>query len=173
MAVAAGALQIAAIKKQQQASEAQGYKSGGFTPDGAEDEVAGVVHAGEWVASQKLVKDPKTRPILEALDYAQRTNTIGSLSAEDVSSSITAPAVLAKSASLLSSVPQRIVVDNSVDNSSSNSTMKEVAEVIGSLKQRLDEPFITVNSVTGETGMKQAQDEYERLIRNKTPKSRR
>lgn len=173
MAVAAGALQIAAIKKQQQASESQGYKSGGFTPDGAEDEVAGVVHAGEWVASQKLVKDPKTRPILEALDYAQRTNTIGSLSAEDVSSSITAPAVLAKSASLLSSVPQRIVVDNSVDNSSSNSTMKEVAEVIGSLKQRLDEPFITVNSVTGETGMKQAQDEYERLIRNKTPKSRR
>lgn len=173
MAVAAGALQIAAIKKQQQASEAQGYKSGGFTPDGAEDEVAGVVHAGEWVASQKLVKDPKTRPILEALDYAQRTNTIGSLSAEDVSSSITAPAVLAKSASLLSSVPQRIVVENSVDNSSSNSTMKEVAEVIGSLKQRLDEPFITVNSVTGETGMKQAQDEYERLIRNKTPKSRR
>lgn len=173
MAIAAGALQIAAIKKQQQASEAQGYKSGGFTPDGAEDEVAGVVHAGEWVASQKLVKDPKTRPILEALDYAQRTNTIGSLSAEDVSSSITAPAVLAKSASLLSNVPQRIVVDNSVDNSSSNSTMKEVAEVIGSLKQRLDEPFITVNSVTGETGMKQAQDEYERLIRNKTPKSRR
>lgn len=173
MAVAAGALQIAAIKKQQQASEAQGYKSGGFTPDGAEDEVAGVVHAGEWVASQKLVNDPKTRPILEALDYAQRTNTIGSLSAEDVSSSITAPAVIAKSASLLNSVPQRIVVDNSVDNSSSNSTMKEVAEVIGSLKQRLDEPFITVNSVTGETGMKQAQDEYERLIRNKTPKSRR
>lgn len=173
MAVAAGALQIAAIKKQQQASEAQGYKSGGFTPDGAEDEVAGVVHAGEWVASQKLVNDPKTRPILEALDYAQRTNTRGSLSAEDVSSSITAPAVIAKSASLLNSVPQRIVVDNSVDNSSSNSTMKEVAEVIGSLKQRLDEPFITVNSVTGETGMKQAQDEYERLIRNKTPKSRR
>lgn len=173
MAVAAGALQIASIKKQQQASEAQGYKSGGFTPDGAEDEVAGVVHAGEWVASQKLVNDPKTRPILEALDYAQRTNTIGSLSAEDVSSSITAPAVIAKSASLLNSVPQRIVVDNSVDNSSSNSTMKEVAEVIGSLKQRLDEPFITVNSVTGETGMKQAQDEYERLIRNKTPKSRR
>ena len=33
--------------------------------------------------------------------------------------------------------------------------------------------FLTVNSVTGETGMKQAQDEYDKLIRNKTPKSRR
>jgi len=41
------------------------------------------------------------------------------------------------------------------------------------LKERLDAPFMTVNSVTGETGMKQAQDEYEKLIRNKTPKSRR
>lgn len=173
MAVAAGALQVAAIKKQQQASEAQGYMTGGFTPDGAEDEVAGVVHAGEWVASQKLVKNPKARPILEALDYAQRTNTIGSLSAETVSSTITAPAVLAKSASMLGNAPQRIVVENSVDNSSSNSTMKEMAGVIASLKQRLDEPFITVNSVAGEAGMKQAQEEYDRLIRNKTPKSRR
>ncbi len=39
--------------------------------------------------------------------------------------------------------------------------------------QRLDEPFVTVNSVTGDIGMKQAQDEYAKLIRNKTPKSRR
>ena len=38
---------------------------------------------------------------------------------------------------------------------------------------RLDEPFVTVNSVTGDIGMKQALDEYCKLIRNKTPKSRR
>ena len=31
MAVAAGAMQVAAIKKQQQASQAQGYGEGGFT----------------------------------------------------------------------------------------------------------------------------------------------
>lgn len=133
--------------------------------------MAGVVHAGEWVASQKLVKDPRTRPILEALDNAQRTNTIGSLSAVDVSSTITAPAVMARSVAQ-NNVPQRIVVENNADSSSST-TMKEVAEVISSLKQRLDEPFITVNSVTGEAGMKQAQDEYDKLIKNKTPKSRR
>ena len=39
MAVAAGAIQIAAIKKQQQQSEATGYESGGFTPKGKSDEV--------------------------------------------------------------------------------------------------------------------------------------
>ena len=173
MAVAAGALQIAAIKKQQQASEAQGYKAGGFTPDGSEDEVAGVVHAGEWVASQRLVKNPHTRPILEALDYAQRTNTIGSLSAETVSTAITAPARLAQAASSFSQVPQKIVVENQEQNASSLRSITEMTQVIGALKKRLDEPFVTVNSVTGDIGMKQAQDEYQKLMRNKTPKSRR
>ena len=168
-AVAAGMLQVAAIKKQQQASEAQGYASGGFTPEGRVDEPVGVVHAGEWVASQRLVHNPATRPILEALDYAQRTNTIGSLSAADVSSSITAPAVLANSAVRSQSVPQQVIVQNVPEAPSDNG----LTETIRLLRERLDEPFLTVNSVTGETGIKQAQDEYEKLIRNKTPKSRR
>ena len=169
MAVAAGMLQVAAIKKQQQASEAQGYATGGFTPDGAVDEPVGVVHAGEWVASQKLVKNPATRPLLEALDYAQRTNSIGSLSASDVSQSITAPAVLAQSAVRAQSVPQQVIVQNVPEPTPDNG----LADTIRLLRDRLDEPFLTVNSVTGETGMKQAQDEYDKLIRNKTPKSRR
>nr|ACM91056.1 hypothetical protein CKO_01853 [uncultured bacterium 34R1] len=97
MAVAAGMMQVAAIKKQQQASQAQGYAEGGFTRPGRVDEVAGVVHAGEWVASQRLLASPVARPLIEALDYAQRTNTIGSLRQTDVSRTITAPAVLAQS----------------------------------------------------------------------------
>ena len=71
-------IQIAAIKKQQQASEAQGYAQGGFTPQGRVNEEVGIVHAGEWVASQKLLASPVARPLINALDYAQRTNTIGS-----------------------------------------------------------------------------------------------
>lgn len=168
-AIAAGMLQVAAIKKQQQASEAQGYVSGGFTRSGRKDEVAGVVHAGEWVASQDLVKSPVTRPIIEALDYAQRTNTIGSLNAKDVSRTITAPHVLADNTINNKDKPLQVIVQNSAD--STNNHM--VADTINRLCDRLDEPFLTVNSVTGETGMKQAQDEYHKLIRNKTPKSRR
>ena len=71
MAIAAGMIQIAAIKKQQQASEAQGYAQGGFTPQGRVNEEVGVVHAGEWVASQKLLASPVARPLINALDYAQ------------------------------------------------------------------------------------------------------
>ena len=155
MAVAAGALQIAAIKKQQQASEAQGYSKGGFTPKGAVDEEVGVVHAGEWVASQKLLANPVARPLINALDYAQRTNTIGSLRSVDVSRAV-APQLVAQSA------PTIVVEQNS-----------EYIYIMKRLAERLDEPFVTVNTITGDNGIKKAQDEYDKLIRNKSPKSKR
>ena len=66
-------------------------------------------------------------------------------------------------------VPQQVIIQNAPDNAQES----ELSETIRLLRDRLDEPFLTVNSVTGETGMKQAQDEYDKLIRNKTPKSRR
>ena len=167
MAVAAGMIQIAAIKKQQQASEAQGYSAGGFTPDGRSDEPVGIVHAGEWVASQKLVKSPKTRPIIEALEYAQRTNTIGSLAAADVSRSITAPMLLA-------SQPQQSVQPNVVVNVPTQpSSNTKIEQTLDRLNERLNEPFVTVATVTGDKGINKAQDDYERLLRNKSPKTRK
>ena len=170
MAVAAGAIQIAAIKKQQQASEAQGYAEGGFTPPGGKYEEAGVVHKGEWVASQALVNNPRTRPLLEALDYAQRTNTIGSITAADVSRTITAPAVLAAQPSA-----PTVVNNNSVLPESERvaATLSTLDSTISSLKDRLNEPFVTVNTVTGEHGIQHAQDEYDKLMRNKSPKSQK
>lgn len=167
MAVAAGAIQIAAIKKQQQASEAQGYAEGGFTPPGRKDEPVGVVHAGEWVASQKLVNNPQTRPLLEALDYAQRTNTIGSLTATDVSRSITAPMVLA-------SQPQAApVVNVNVPPQVAPAADERLYATLDRLDERLNEPFVTVNTVTGDHGIQRAQEEYDRLMKNRLPKSRK
>ena len=173
-AVAAGLLQVEAIKKQQEASSAQGYSKGGFTGDGGKYEVAGVVHKGEWVASQDLLHSPVARPMIEALDYAQRTNTIGSLRSEDVSRSIVAPSVYAQSAQPSQTViVQQSGSDAQTEIAATHAALKEYAEVIRQLKDRLNEPFVTVNTVTGDTGIKQAQDEYEQLMRNKTPKSRR
>ena len=161
MAVAAGAIQIASIKKQAQASEAQGYAEGGFTRPGGKYEPAGVVHAGEWVASQKLLASPVARPLINALDYAQRTNTIGSLNSEDVSSSITASNSLAR------------IADSGASGAMVVAALSRFAEVGERLNNRLDEPFTTVNTVTGDYGIKKAEDEYARLINNKTPKSKR
>lgn len=167
MAVAAGMLQIATIKKQQQASEAQGYMEGGFTPPGKKDQEVGVVHAGEWVASQALVNNPRTRPLLEALDYAQRTNTIGSIRMADVSRTITAPAVLASKSDAPTNVNNTYITNpQPVENGEYAATMRRLAD-------RLDQPFVTVNTVIGDHGIQQAEAEYDRLMKNKSPKSRK
>ena len=161
MAVAAGAIQIAAIKKQQQASEAQGYSQGGFTKPGRVDEPAGIVHAGEWVASQKLLANPVARPMIEALDRAQRTNTIGSLKAEDVSRSIRANDSIAR------------IAEDGGAAALLVAAMAQNSQAVDALVDRLNEPFVTVNTVTGDHGIKQAEDEYSRLMDNITPKSKR
>lgn len=158
MAVAAGAIQIASIKKQQQAAEAQGYSQGGFTKPGAVNEPAGIVHAGEWVASQRLLANPVARPMIEALDYAQRTNTIGSLRADDVSRSITANNTLVR------------IAEGDGSSALMVAAAVRMSHTVDSLTERLNEPFVTVNTVTGDRGIKQAQDEYSRLVNNVTSK---
>ena len=84
IALAAGAIQIATIKKQQQAQEA-GYYEGGFTGGSSYRREAGVVHEGEFVANHNAVNNPQLLPALRLIDVAQRNNTVGRLTAADVS----------------------------------------------------------------------------------------
>lgn len=165
-AVAAGMVQVAAIKKEQQAAESQGYAEGGFTPSGPKYREVGVVHAGEWVASQKLVNNPRTRQIIEALDYAQRTNTVGSISAFDVSRSITAPMVRAAEVNVPVSAGSDPYYVQTQDSERLN-------ESLDKLNKRLDEPFVTVNTVAGDYGIQKAQNDYNKLMKNKSPKSKK
>ena len=158
VALAMGATQVTLLKKQQQAAEAQGYAEGGFTKPGRKYEPAGIVHAGEWVASQKLLANPVARPMIEALDYAQRTNTVGSLRPDDVSRAITANNSLVRIAE--SDGSSALMVAAAV----------QMSHTVDNLTDRLNEPFITVNTVTGKYGYKQAEDEYTRLMNNITPK---
>jgi len=163
MATAAGLAQVATIKKQH-AAEAAGYSKGGFTPEGRVDEPVGVVHAGEWVASKKLVDNPATRPAIEALEFAQRNNRIGELSSAAVTRTVTAPAVIAQAAAD-GSMEQAILAMSAV--------IDRYRETMTRLDDRLDLPFVTVNTVSGDLGIKQAQDEYQRLENNTLPKSKR
>ncbi len=161
MAIAAGAIQIATIKKQQQASQAQGYSKGGFTKPGPVDEPAGVVHAGEWVASQKLLANPVARPMIDALDHAQRTNTIGSLRPDDVSRSITANNSLVR------------IAEGDGSSTLMVAAAVRMSQTVDNLTDRLNEPFVTINTVTGDHGINAAKSEYDRLMSNKSPKSRK
>ena len=88
LAVAAGAIQIATIKKQHEA-QAAGYYEGGFTSrDPNNRREVGVVHANEFVANHQAVANPALSPVLRLIDTAQRNNTVGSLTAADVSNAL-------------------------------------------------------------------------------------
>lgn len=157
LAVAQGAIQIATIKKQHDA-EAAGYSKGGFTKDGNIDEPAGIVHAGEWVASQALVKSPKTRPLINALEHAQRNNTIGTFKL----GGFVPPRQPERTA--IQTAPQ------TETNAYLTTVMGEMTNVFNRLNEQLNKPFVTINTVTGDYGIKKAQDDYNRLMKNKNPK---
>lgn len=161
LATANGLVQIALLKKQQQAAEAEGYAEGGFTRKGGKYEPAGIVHAGEWVASQKLLANPVARPLIEALDYAQRTNTLGSLKSEDVSRAITAPTAIAQ------------IAENSPSSAILAAAVMQTSSVVRDLTDRLNEPFVTVNTVTGDYGINRALEQHRQLMKNKSPKSKK
>ena len=161
VALAMGATQVALLKKQQQAAAAQGYSKGGFTKLGPVDEPAGVVHAGEWVASQKLLANPVARPMIDALDHAQRTNTIGSLRPDDVSRSITANNSLVR------------IAEGDGSSTLMVAAAVRMSQTVDNLTDRLNEPFVTINTVTGDHGINAAKSEYDRLMSNKSPKSRK
>lgn len=86
-AVAAGMIQVATIKKQHEA-QSSGYYVGGFTGGTSYRREAGIVHEGEFVANHHAVNNSQLLPVLRLIDHAQRTNTVASLTAEDVSRSL-------------------------------------------------------------------------------------
>lgn len=83
MATAAGMLQIATIKRQHAAQD-EGYYSGGFTGGNRYRRVAGSVHEGEFVVNHDGVNNQNLMPVLRLIDRAQQNNTIGTLTASDV-----------------------------------------------------------------------------------------
>ena len=93
LAVAAGGIQIATIKKQAEAQSE--YYTGGFTGGNRYKQPAGVVHEGEFVANHQAVQNPAILPVLRLIDAAQRNNTVASLTADDVSRTLGAPAATA------------------------------------------------------------------------------
>ena len=54
-----------------------------------------------------------------------------------------------------------------------SAVMGQYQETMQRLGSRLNEPFVTVATVSGDKGIKQAQDEYQRLQNNSLPKSKR
>lgn len=134
-----------------------GFETGGYTGTGRHDEPKGIVHAGEFVANRYAVQNPAVRPVLDLIDQAQRNNTIGSLTAKDVSAVLSGVASTTNNTYYQQSVP--------ADNGMSVILLKAV-KVIDSLNKRLDEPIYTYTRATGKMGVNEAQDLVARMKNN-------
>ena len=157
MAVAAGGIQIAAIKKQH-AAESSGYYEGGFTGGSDYRRRAGIVHQGEFVASHLAVQNPNVLPFLRLIDHAQRNNTIASLSAADVSRAIAAPQATANAATATAAAPALQVVDTASGRT---------ADAIARLNENLEAGIRASVSITGEDGFERQWNRYNKMKNRK------
>ena len=157
MATAAGLLQIAAIRKQHQA-EAAGYYSGGYTGGNRYRREAGVVHEGEFVANHQAVNNSSIRPAFDLIDRAQRSNTVGSLTADDISRALGSGG---------GSAVVTPIVNVSNDNSEVRESLDGVNNAISILNQTLDDGLEIVMPIAGRSGLHRKLKDYERLLDNK------
>lgn len=157
IALAAGAVQLATIKKQHEA-EAAGYYEGGFTGGHRYRREAGVVHEGEFVANHQAVNNRQLMPVFSLLDQAQRNNRVASLRAEDVTNVMGGPASQAI-------VP--IVNVMAPDNSELSNTLEMVRETQDRLATQLEQGIGVDIPIDGENGVYRKIKRYENLLKNK------
>lgn len=162
-AIAAGMINIATIKKQHQVQEA-GYYTGGFTPLGDPRKEVGVVHANEFVANHSAVNNPNLLPVLQLIDNAQKNNTVGSLTADDITMS------LGKWHSpMITSTPTVPPDDNSsVLLGVMSSSLDRASDIMERLSTRLDEGIESYVTIDGERGFEKQYNHYKKLKANKS-----
>ena len=156
MATAAGMIQLAAIKKQHQA-EAAGYYEGGYTGGNRYRKEAGVVHEGEFVANHNAVNNSSIRPALDLIDRAQRSNTVGSLTAADITRSLGQGG---------STVVAPVVNVNS-DNTEVRQSLDGVNAAVSRLTQTLDDGIEVEVPISGRRGLHRRLQDYQRILNNK------
>lgn len=156
MATAAGMIQLAAIKKQHQA-EAAGYYDGGYTSGNRYRKEAGVVHEGEFVANHNAVNNSSIRPALDLIDRAQRSNTVGSLTADDITRSLGQG----------SSTVVAPVVNVNNDNTEVRQSLDGVNAAVSRLTQTLDDGIEVEVPISGRRGLHRRLQDYQRILNNK------
>lgn len=156
-ALAAGMLQIATIKKQHQA-EAVGYYEGGYTGGRDYRKKAGVVHEGEFVANHQAVNNPAIVPFLDFIDRAQKNNTVGSLTMDDVRRTVAG----SSSASVIAPV-----VNVQTDNEELRDALEAHRMATASLLERLSRPINAQVVLTGPDGLNAQQERLNNMLKNK------
>ena len=134
------------------------FYTGGFTSPGEWDKPQGIVHSNEFVANRFAVANPEILPVLKLIDTAQKNNTVGKLTSQDVSG-------------VLRNGGQNQATTVEVIQATDPEIKQLIAEcttVMQTVKKRFEKRIVAETYLTGKGGINQAQKEYKKLDNNKS-----
>lgn len=157
-AVAFGASQIAVAKQQRDAAKA-GYRSGGYTGTGKDDEEAGVVHKNEFVNTADAVRNPHVKRFLDVFNVAQKDGTIRMLNTSQILERARLDAV----------APVRQTVYSAptpTDDLGHIETFNRLRDTVDRLTEKLEIPIPAYTVIHGPSGSKKRNEMYDRIMKN-------
>lgn len=162
VAVAAGMLQVAAIKKQHEAAMAN-YADGGFTGPGGKYDVAGYVHRGEFVITQEALANPEVRSYVDIIDIAQRNNTVSSLKTSDFATAMEYRERVAFSPSINTMASEQ---ERQQQSDYLVAVLGQVVDALALVNKRFAGPIYAKNYVKGPYGMEDTFKLAEKMDKN-------
>jgi hypothetical protein len=106
------------------------------------------VHQGEFVANHRAVNNPNVLPVLKMLDYAQRNNTIASVTSADIAN--------AAGGGTGQTVVAPVVVHET----------ERTSQALERLNENLERGIRAAVSIDGNDGVKRNLDKYNKLLNN-------
>lgn len=161
-ALAAGAIQIASIKKQH-AAEEEGFYTGGFTGGRNYTQAAGIVHQGEFVANHQAVNNPALLPVLQLIDQAQRTNRVAQLTPADVSRAIIAPQTTAAATRQTATATTQAAATTPQTLQIINTATDRQTDTLERLNAQLDRGITATVVIDGPNGLDHQYKRYQQL----------
>ena len=163
IAIAAGLAQIASANEQRM--QAQQLWSGGYTGSGNKYEPKHLIqtHGGEFVASKEAVDNPFIRPMLDIIDQAQRSGRVAALTSEDMSAAIGGKPMSSRG---YTSNPMPVNSPSVLYDSQYARILAENSRLFKRLSAQLDKPLEARTYVSGEHGVYEQMNRYNKLIKN-------
>lgn len=154
-----GLTQLAIANEQRKA--VKNLWTGGFTEPGGKYDPRGIVHAGEFVASQESVNNPQIRPVLDALDMAQRQGTASTLTADKLTRSMRT----SNSYSDGGYVAGRSTAGNTSTSTNDELIRRQIA-AIDRLSDLLEDGIQAEVIMSGDRGLSKQLERYNNLVKN-------
>lgn len=155
--------QIAAAVAQRNAIQNQtlGFRSGGYTGDGREDEPAGTVHRGEFVANAKAVRNPHVRKFLDVFNSAQMNGGIRMLNTTQILQRVqSTPAQGYQGGGYVAPNKQGAAMDITTE------VLRQNTETMRRLNAQIENGIPAYSVISGRNGSAEMTKKYEKYINN-------